>query len=459
MYHRLLHYGYRLATATERWVLRRFTWAGYFVLFALTVSAGFGLDTNLTMAYQSFTFLLSLLLISIAWSVLRMPHPLLYRRGASGFAARRILPRFGTVGVPLNYQVVIRNGTSRKQGGLLLLEDMADPRPTFREFSAARDEGGRRRNWLDRMFGYARWTRLVARRLVARVKEQLLPMIAPEGETELTIEMLPARRGHVRFTGMTVARVDLFGLFKSFTHIPVPQSFLVLPRRYFLPPIDLAGTRQYQQGGVSLASAVGESDEFVALRDYRPGDPLRRIHWKSWARTGKPVVKEYQDEFFVRHALILDTFVTGVGDEIFEEAVAVAASFACTIQTQDSLLDLMFVGDQAYCFTAGRGLAHTDQMLEILASVNACADKKFDSLKTLVLRHVSSVSGCICILLAWDDERKHFVEFLKSLSVPLRVLVVTEDGGKDLDPGPMKNQPECFHHLRVGRVEEALAAI
>ena len=44
------------------------------------------------------------------------------------------------------------------------------------------------------------------------------------------------------------------------------------------------------------------------MRDYRPGDPLRRIHWKSWAKTGRPVVKEYQDEFFVRHGLILDTF-------------------------------------------------------------------------------------------------------------------------------------------------------
>ena len=75
-----------------------------------------------------------------------------------------------------------------------------------------------------------------------------------------------------------------------------------------MPHIQLRGQRKYQPGGVALASSIGESDEFVALRDYRAGDPMRRIHWRSWARVGRPVVREYQDEFFVRHALVLDTF-------------------------------------------------------------------------------------------------------------------------------------------------------
>jgi len=48
------------------------------------------------------------------------------------------------------------------------------------------------------------------------------------------------------------------------------------------------------------------------------------------------------------------------------EAVSVAASFACAIQTQESLLDLLFVGPRLLLH-AGRGLAHADQMLAILA--------------------------------------------------------------------------------------------
>ena len=82
----------------------------------------------------------------------------------------------------------------------------------------------------------------------------------------------------------------------------------------------------------------------MALRDYRPGDPPRHIHWRSWAKMGRPIVKEFEDEFFVRHALILDTFCEAPEADRFEESVSVAASFACSLQTQDSLLDLLFVG-------------------------------------------------------------------------------------------------------------------
>ncbi len=245
------------------------------------------------------------------------------------------------------------------------------------------------------------------------------------------MELVPLRRGILRFTGVTVARPDPLGLFRSFSKVAAPQTVLILPKRYPLPPIALPGAMKYQEGGVALAANVGRSEEFVALRDYRHGDPLRHIHWRSWAKTGKPIVKEFEDEFFVRHALVLDTFTDEPHSEVLEEAVSVAASFACTVLTQESLLDLLFVGNQSYCFTAGRGLGQADQMLEILASVQNCADKKFDALEHLVLNHISVVSGCICVLQRWDEARRKFVEKLHALGVPVLVLVVVRPGGRN----------------------------
>jgi uncharacterized protein (DUF58 family) len=233
---------------------------------------------------------------------------------------------------------------------------------------------------------------------------------------------------------------------------------LILPKRYPLPPMALPGAMKYQQGGVALAANIGRSDEFVSLRDYRRGDPWKHIHWRSWAKTGKPIIKEFEDEFFVRHALVLDTFTDRPHSDIFEEAVSVAASFACTVATQESLLDLLFVGPQAYCFTAGRGLAHADQMLEVLASVRPCPDKSVDTLEDLVLDHATSVSGCICVLLAWDEARQTLTRKLKALGVPLLVFVITEPG-ESLDPGPMRDHPGEFRVLEAGRVEQGLAKL
>jgi uncharacterized protein (DUF58 family) len=225
-----------------------------------------------------------------------------------------------------------------------------------------------------------------------------------------------------------------------------------------MPAFELPGTMKYQLGGVSLASSVGESEEFVALREYRPGDPLRRMHWKSFAKLGKPIVKEHQEEFFVRHALVLDTFGGPGESELFEEAVSVAASLAFTIRNQDSLLDLMFAGPRAYCFTTGRGVGHIEQILEVLASVQASRENNFSSLEHLVVTHAAELSGCVCIFLSWDLERQRLVTALLSRHVPLRVFVVTPTQ-EPLPAGVMAAQAGHFHTLPIGKIAETLAAL
>jgi len=157
---------------------------------------------------------------------------------------------------------------------------------------------------------------------------------------------------------------------------------------------------------------------------------------------------------------VLDTFSGHPRSEVFEEAVSVAASFACTLPTQESLLDLLFVGPQSFCFTAGRGVAHVDQMLEILASVRACTDQPFLALEHLVLGHVKAVSGCICVLVGWDDARRSFVGKLRALGVPVRVLVLVLPGeGQTLEPGPLCDDPDRFSVLELGQVEAGLAKL
>jgi len=294
---------------------------------------------------------------------------------------------------------------------------------------------------------------------LAKVGEAAVPPLPPRQSAEVRVELTPLRRGIVRLDGLTLARPDPLGLFRALRNVALPSAMLILPKRYPVPPVALPGALKYQRGGVVMASNVGQSDEFVALRDYRGGDPLRHIHWRSWAKAGKPIVKEFEDEFFVRHALVLDTFTARPHSDEFEEAVSVAASFACTVLTQESLLDLLFVERQAYCFTAGRGLAHADQMLEVLASVQPCRGK-FAALDHLVIGHAGIVSGCIFVLLAWDEPRRRLVAKMKLLGLPVLVLVIRPPGkAQPLDPGPMRDDPQRLVALEIGKVEEQLAGL
>jgi uncharacterized protein (DUF58 family) len=441
---KLFYLFYRASSSSWHWSRRRFTPAGFCVAGAFMVTGSIGLDVERTVTYQAFSLMLALLGLAFTCSWF-------FR---ARFAVTRQLPRLGTAGQPFHYRVVVKNLTPRVQTGLTLLEDLADPRPAFPEWRAFQLAESRHA----RSFSLNRRRRSNPFKL-ATLKEAGVPSLLPGGEGEVRVELLPLRRGVLQFTGTTLARSDPLGLFRSFVRTPAPQSVLILPKRYLLPPIALPGSMKYQQGGVALAANVGRSDEFVALRDYRRGDPLRHIHWRSWAKVGKPIVKEFEDEFFVRHALILDTFTDEPSSEVLEEAVSVAASFACTVMTQESLLDLLFVGAQSYCFTAGRGVGHVDQMLEILASVRTCSDQPFQTLEHLALNHVAAVSGCVCVLLAWDDARRGLVKKLQALGVPVLVLVIARPDGTKRDPGPMRDEPHRFRVLELGRIAQGLAGL
>ncbi|WP_207692442.1 DUF58 domain-containing protein [Desulfonema limicola] len=408
------------------------------VFFGAAVSAIMGIDTGRTLCYQIFSFLSCLLLVSICVSFFFRPC----------LSVKRFLPEMATAGSPLRYRAAIKNLSKKKYNDLFFIEIQADPVPDFQTFLRIPEPGEEKRNFFDRAVKYYRWEWLISMKTMAKITPHSIPPVMPGEEAVIHCEIFPQKRGVLHLSGFFIARPDFFGLFYAMKKISLPQSVVILPRRCNLPQPELEGKRQYQSGGVSLSSSVGDSEEFVSLRDYRPGDPLKRIHWKSWAKTGRPVVKEYQGEFYVRHALILDTFEIHEYSTRFEEAVSAAASFACNMETRESLLDLMFVGTQAYCFTTGRSLGHLDNTLKILASARPCYDKPFKSLGALVMEKASALSSCICILLSWDDERKTLVKNLKSMGVSVVVFLFLESNkDKFIDYGPMADTPDRFFML------------
>jgi len=304
---------FRALGGLQHWAQRRFTPAGLFLIGAATLAAALGVDTNQSLAYKIFTALVALL--AVAWVAGR------FERGR--FEVRRELPRAVAAGESFDYRVRVRNVGERRVEGARLLEDLGDPRPSFALF---RSEARRPT--------YAQWWWVMERHRVAGVGEPELPPLAPGEEAEIRARVRTYRRGRVHLGSCTVALAEPLGLVRRGVRVAVQDHVLVVPRRYRVPALGLPGTRRYQAGGVSLSSSVGDSEECIGLRDYRPGDAMQRIHWKSYARRGLPVVREFQDEYFQRHALVLDTFCAGAAEAAFEEAVAVAASLAQAIDTQ-----------------------------------------------------------------------------------------------------------------------------
>lgn len=453
MFKKLQYINFKISHVTKYWLKRHFTKTGQFVLITTAIFALIGINTYQTVAYKVFSFLFFLLLVSIIFSFF-------YRLDVS---VKRRISRYATVGEPLRYKIIVTNNAAKKESGLLIKDNLADPAPTYKEFLEGKVPGDKKRNWLDRLLGYPKWMGLTAKKITAKNSEVPLPPISPKGEVEKGMEILPIKRGYLTLTKISIARPDPFGLFKAFKDFTIHETILVLPRLYPMPTLNLPEGAKYQPGGMKLATSVGESEEFVSLRDYQFGDSLRRIHWRSWAKVGKPVVKEYQDEYFVRHAIALDTFTNTDYCEKFEEAVSVTSSIALSYKTQDAILDLMFVGPQIYCFTTGRGLSQTEKILQILATVQTCTDKSFEVLKNSIMERVTLLSSCICVFIEWDDERRNLINKLVKHNIPLKVFLITDPNAdkkiEKLETQQLGISPGSFHLLEVGKIAEGLAKV
>ncbi|MFM9969068.1 MAG: DUF58 domain-containing protein [Burkholderiales bacterium] len=437
----LFYYSYRRFSRFSHWYERRFTGMGRLLIAAIVAFAIFGVDTEQTTAYQGFAYLGSLLVLAITATTM--------------FRARlqiiRDLPRFATAGEPLEYRLRVRNLGAREQRGLGVFEDFEFSYPTREEFRLAREPGAKR-NRIDEAMGFYTWNWLLAQRRNGVVAPKEAPTIAAGSEAAVNMRLEAKCRGVVRFAGVSIARTDPLRLCRAFFCVSAPQSVLVLPRRYRLPPFALPGRRLYQPGGVTQAAASGDSEEFFGLRDYQPGDPMQRIHWKSFARVGRPIVREYQTEFIERHALALDTAFSAQGEAAFEEAVSVAASFVYTLDTQECLLDMLFIGDKTHSYSAGRGLLRTEYLLEVLAGVTRQEGDVLPRLGAAVRERRGQLSSCILVLAGWDEPRRVLVDSLRRAGLNLLVLAVVSDL-LQIDPAL------GIRTIRVGNVQQDLFSL
>lgn len=100
----------------------------------------------------------------------------------------------------------------------------------------------------------------------------------------------PLGRGPVGATGWQLESNDLVGLFRHRTNARDSELALVLPR--FTSLVDRPHARELEASVSAPRSGTGS--ELFGVREYRPGDSLRRIHWRSSARHGELIVREYE---------------------------------------------------------------------------------------------------------------------------------------------------------------------
>jgi uncharacterized protein (DUF58 family) len=159
----------------------------------------------------------------------------------------------------------------------------------------------------------------------------VLERLGPHQASSVAYTVRADVRGRYEVGPLVVRLTDPFGLCELVRAFPSVDRLTVIPQVVPLPSVRLAG--EYAGAGESRARSVavhGEDD--AATREYRYGDDLRRVHWRSTARVGELMVRREEQPWESRATVVLDTRSVAHRGEgptaSFEWAVSAAASVA-----------------------------------------------------------------------------------------------------------------------------------
>lgn len=232
----------------------------------------------------------------------------------------------------------------------------------------------------------------------------LLDRVPPRGHRVERYPLAGRQRGRQRIGPLTVTVTDPFGTARLVRSFSTTTSVVVTPQ---IVPLGRGGASLTSggQGEAMFRAVASRGDDDVLPREHRPGDDMRRIHWRATARQGELMVRREEQAWHSSMVVLLDDRArahegTGSADS-FEWAVSAAASIAVHYLSQGWRLTALT--------TSGRVLIDATQPLgtELDGVLQAFADiRTVDASLSRSLRlDVGAATAVVAVLgrLADDD--------------------------------------------------------
>jgi len=235
------------------------------------------------------------------------------------------------------------------------------------------------------------------------------------------------RRGLYDWGPLRVRGGDPFGIYYTERNYGVRQQILVYPRvvdlpRFQTPPASLPGEGRFRRRTHYITPNAS------GIRDWAPGDPLSRIHWRSTAHTGELMVKTFELDPTSDIWVIADmegAIQAGEGDESTEEyTITVAASVAQRYIASNRSVGLIAFGEEYVVVEAERGQQQLMRMLESLAVAKASGEAPLGNLLLEEQRRFGRHTTLVLVTASTDSSWLSAVQALVQRGVRAAVVLV-----------------------------------
>ena len=189
-------------------------------------------------------------------------------------------------------------------------------------------------------------------------------------------------RGVYDIGPITVRIWDPLSLFSITREIPGRGKFYVYPEVFPMTDLKLGGESLFWSDQARTGLDPGGSMNYLGVREYRYGDPLRFIHWGQTARRDELMVREHEREIASPVVILADLQLkgrAGTGKESIEEySVKIVASIASRALQGGSPTTLMINGVPGTVIQSGCGEGHNHRILSALIHVRQKSILPFD---------------------------------------------------------------------------------
>jgi len=198
-----------------------------------------------------------------------------------------------------------------------------------------------------------------------------LPWLPPHSSTEVVLTLRGERRGAHALGPLVATSRDPVGTAVAERRLNEPWEMLVYPS---FPKVEAAAL--FSGGSTGLEQererhAPGRGREFHFIRPYQPGDDIRRVHWKTTARTGELSVIEPESPSINAVAAFLyfpgDSVVGSGRQTNLERAIKIAAGMAWAVLKSGGRFTIVASRKGQVLSAEARHLGQLEQVLEVLA--------------------------------------------------------------------------------------------
>ena len=251
--------------------------------------------------------------------------------------------------------------------------------------------------------------------------------LEPGKQAKVTLVLRTPRRGTFELPLLIAGSSFPSGIMRSRKRVGKRTRLVVYPLFTRQTDFQINALKQFQPGGISLSSKIGDSNEFASTREYRQGDRMRDVHWASSARAGRLIVKEYVEEYLIRTGLFIDTALRRFEKhKCFESRISLCAGIADRLYTSNYIVDLFLSDRHHQHLKVGQGLQLFDHLLEFLSVIEGDPVIDFNDSLDMLKDFAKELSALVVFLKDWDAPRVQFVQQLKELGLKVRVIIIRD---------------------------------